>query len=207
MKKSLLKSMILFFLFCIFIFTLMYSYSKTMFNDISKNFFRLHIIANSDSTEDQIIKYEIRDSILEYMTPFLKNANNKNDVIDIFNNHMDEIYQIVIAVTKEHQFDRPVKIYISKSHFPAKTYGNIILPEGSYDALKVEVGNAQGQNWWCVMYPCLCILDTNNSSMDYYADDLLSKNLGKEEFSLITDSYSSKPLKFKFKLIELFENL
>lgn len=207
MKKLFVIIFILFFLFCTFIFSLMNSYSKTMFSNISNSFLRLHIIANSDSTEDQMIKYEIRDSILEYLSPYLQEVNSKESAIEILNNHMTEINTLATNITKKHNSNLTINTSISSSYFPAKSYGNVTLPEGYYDALKIEIGNSSGQNWWCVMYPCLCLVDPSTSDFTYKSDDLLSSKLGNEEISLITESDNSKLFKFKFKLLELFENL
>lgn len=207
MKKFFLLSFLLILLFCIFIFALMHAYSKTMFNNISNDFLRLHIVANSDSKEDQMLKYEIRDVVLQYMQPYLNNVSSKESAIQMLNTHMDELCTITNDIAKQKGYDLPIKISISKSYFPAKSYGNITLPEGNYDALKIEIGKSEGQNWWCVMYPSLCVIDSSNLKFDYNSDKLLDKNLNTEEYSLITKSNSSKALKFKFKLIELFENL
>lgn len=207
MKKSLLLSLLLIFLFCTFIFTLMLSYSKTMFNNISNDFLRLHIIANSDSKEDQMIKYEIRDAVLQYMSPYLENVSDKNSAIEILNKHIDELEKIATNISEKNGYNLPINLSISNCYFPAKTYGNITLPEGNYDALKIEIGKSEGQNWWCVMYPCLCIIDSSNSEFSYTSEKMISNKLGIEEYSLITESDDSKALKFKFKLVELFENL
>ena len=197
MKKIFLLFITLLILFCTFILVMADSYSKTMFKKISNNFLRLHIVANSDSTEDQMIKYEVRDAVISYMSKYLENVNSKESAIKELSLHADEIQNMSQEIIKKHQLDYPVKISIRQSYFPTKTYGNITLPEGKYDALKIEIGNASGQNWWCVMYPCLCTIE----NVDNY------KDLEAEEYSLISDTSNSKSLKIKFKLIELFENL
>lgn len=207
MKKFFYLSTIFFFLFCTFILSLMYSYSKTMFRNISNNLLRLHIVANSDSTEDQIMKYKIRDEVLNYLKPYLSSVKDKETAIQIINKHMPELKILTSDIAKKNNYNYPINISISSSYFPAKSYGNITLPEGSYDALKIDVGNSSGQNWWCVMYPCLCSVDSSSHNLSYNTDETLLSSLGSEEISLITDSNHSKPLKFKFKLIELFENL
>lgn len=206
-NRSLLKFFILFLLFITFIFISAKSYSEKMFKNISDNFLRLHVIANSDSTEDQMLKYKIRDAIIEYFNPYLKNANNKDEAISILSEHTAEIYEIASNVQKQNGFNYPINVSINKSYFPTKNYSNIILPEGYYDALKIEIGNADGQNWWCVMFPSLCLIDINNYSFSDSSDNILQNNLSKEEYSIVSADKSSTEIKIKFKLIELFENI
>ena len=206
-KSSYFKFFILSILFILFIFFLAKSYSDTMFKNISNNFLRLHIVANSDSTEDQILKYEIRDAILNYISPYIKNANSKHDAIQILNNNMDELYNLSSNILNEHGLNYPVNIKIGNFNFPTKDYSSFILPEGNYDALKIELGNAVGQNWWCVMFPSLCIVDTSNFNIDNSSMDILKNTLDPEEFSIISKDNTSPEIKIKFKLIELFENL
>ncbi len=206
-KSPLFKVFIILFLFFSFVFCLAKSYADTVFTNISDNFLRLHVVANSDTTEDQMLKYEIRDAILNYISPYLKNANSKQDAIDILNENINEIYKLSYNVLENHNLNYPLKISISNSKFPTKDYSNIILPEGNYDALKVEIGDAKGQNWWCVMFPSICIIDSTNCNFNEESNKLIKENLDTEEFSIITKNNSSSNIKIKFKLIELFENL
>lgn len=207
LKFPLLKMFILFILFITFIFISAKTYSEKMFKNISDNFLRLHIVANSDSTEDQMLKYEIRDAIIEYFNSYLKNVNTKDEAISILSEHIADIYEIASNVQKENGFNYPINVSINKSYFPTKDYSNIILPEGYYDALKIEIGNADGQNWWCVMFPSLCLIDTNDYSFSDSSDKVLQNNLSEEEYSIVSTDKPSADIKIKFKLIELFENI
>lgn len=206
-KSPLFNFFIILFLFFAFVFCLAKSYADTIFTNISDNFLRLHVIANSDTTEDQMLKYEIRDTILNYISPYLKNANSKQEAIDILNKNINEIYKLSYNVLENHNLDYPLKISVSNSKFPTKDYSNIVLPEGNYDALKVEIGDAKGQNWWCVMFPSICIIDSTNCNFNEESNQLIKENLDTEEFSIITKNNSSSNIKIKFKLIELFENI
>lgn len=201
------KTIILFILFIFFVLTLAKSYSDYIFSDISNSFLRLHIVANSDSTKDQVVKYQIRDSILHYISPYLKNAKTKQDAINILENNIDEFYNISDKILKENNINYPVNISIGNFKFPTKDYSSFILPEGKYDALKIELGNSSGQNWWCVMFPSLCLIDSNDLFVTNSTFDVLNNNLNSEELSIVTKNESSPDIKIKFKLIELFENL
>ena len=207
LKFPLFKIVILLFLLIIFIFLSAKTYSEKMFKNISDNFLRLHVIANSDSTEDQILKYKIRDAVIEYFSSHFGNINTKDEAISVLSKHITEIYEITLNVQKENGFNYPIKVSINKSYFPTKDYSNIILPEGYYDALKIEIGNADGQNWWCVMFPSLCIIDNSSSKFSNSSESVLQNNLSNEEYSIISTNKSSSCIKIKFKLIELFENI
>ena len=97
--------------------------------------------------------------------------------------------------------DYPVKLEIGTFYFPTKNYANISLPAGYYDGLKIEIGEAQGQNWWCSLFPPLCFVDISSGVIDNESEDFLKENLSKDEFAIITNS--SKEVKLKFKLVEL----
>ena len=194
-------------LFVTFIFILAKSYSDAVFNSISDNFVRLHIVANSDSTEDQILKYEIRDAVINYLSPFLENARDKNDAQNIISAHIDDISCISNQIIVSKNLSYPINVSVGKFKFPTRDYSEFVLPEGNYDALKIDIGEAHGQNWWCVMFPSICIPDSNNIFTKNNSTDLLADTLDSEEFSIITKNSSSTEVKIKFKIIEIFENL
>lgn len=202
-----LKLLFIFLLIIIFIFISAKSYSQNMFKNISNNFLRLHVVANSDSTEDQILKYKIRDAVIDYMKPYFSNINTKNDALNVLNSQKNNINNLAIKIATENGYNYPVNVSIGNFYFPTKEYSEIILPEGYYDALKIELGDAKGQNWWCVMFPSLCIIDSNNLSFSEGSEQLLQENLSEEELSIISNTNTTQDIKIKFKLIELFENL
>ena len=108
----------------------------------------------------------------------------------------------IIAVVKGNGYDYPVKINIGNFYFPTKNYGDISLPAGPYDALKVEIGEAKGQNWWCVMFPSLCFIDISSGIVNDEAKENLEENLDNESYNLISNT--STETTFKFKLVEFF---
>ena len=208
MQKHFLSFFItLFILFFLFVYYLAKSYSTIMFNNISNSFIRFHVVANSNSTEDQIIKYKVRDSIMNYISPFLKKAHTKKDAIKIINNHLDELNIISKSLIKDEGIDYSINISVRESYFPTKDYETFTLPEGYYDALIIELGKAQGQNWWCIMFPSICIPQADDLNLKSNAKSILEDSLDSEELSIISKNNSSTDIKIKFKLIELFENL
>lgn len=191
------------FLLCIFIVVSAISYVSAVSNNISKSVFRLHVIANSDSEEDQNLKYKVRDSLIDYMNSLTHDITSKDDAIRIAKEHENDFYNIAKKTIEENGYDYDVKIEIGNSYFPTKYYGDISLPAGYYDSLKVEIGSASGQNWWCVMFPPLCFVDMSTGIVPEESKETIKENLSTEEYALISDT-SNSAINFKFKLIEFF---
>lgn len=206
-KKSFSYVFLISFLFVFFIFIQAKSYSDAVFNNISDNFIRLHIVANSDSTEDQMLKYEIRDAVINYLSPLLENAHNKKEAQDIISSHLNELSVISNQIITSKNLNYPINISLGNYKFPTRDYSEFVLPEGNYDALKIDIGNASGQNWWCVMFPSICIPCSDEIFSKENTTNLLQESLDSEEYSIITKNSSSTEIKVKFKLIEIFENL
>lgn len=205
-KNTILMIITLLILFLAFIIISAYSYVSAVSYDISESVFRLHVIANSNSAEDQALKYKVRDSLLNYMNSITYNISSKNEAMEIAKEHIDDFKEIAENVIKENGYDYCVNIAIGKHDFPTKYYGDISLPAGIYDALRVEIGSASGQNWWCVMFPPLCFVDVTSGVVPNESKDSLKSNLTDEEYDLITVNNSSD-ISFKFKIVELIENI
>ena len=184
-----------------------YSYVNAVSNNLADNVFRLHVIANSDSEEDQNLKYKVRDSLIGYMNTLTNDMNTKDEVIEIAHEHIDDFKKIAQNVVKENGYNYEVNVEIGNFSFPTKTYGDISFPSGFYDALKVEIGKAEGQNWWCVMFPPLCFVDVSSGVVPEESKENLEANLGDEEYSIISDSEENGLTSIKFKIIEFFENI
>ncbi len=200
------RFLIVLILFSFFVFISALSYVNAVSSDISDSVFRLHVIANSDSKEDQELKYKVRDALLEYMNKISIDCSSKEDVISLAEKHKDDFYKIAKQTIEENGYDYSVNISIGNFEFPTKTYGDISLPAGFYDALKIEIGEASGQNWWCVMFPPLCFVDVSSGVVPDESKQIMQNNLTDEEYELISDTESSD-VKFKFSLIELFKNI
>lgn len=181
------------------------SYATTTSSDIANSVFRLHVIANSDSDTDQNLKYKVRDALLEYMNNICKDCSSKNEAIELVELHQNEFKEVALDTIKKEGFNYDVKIEIGNFEFPTKQYGDISLPAGLYDALKVEIGEAKGRNWWCVMFPSLCFVDISSGIVPEESKEDLQNVLSDEEYSLISND-NNYSIKFKFKLLELFAN-
>ncbi len=197
--------LILFLLLSLYTLICAFSYVQAVSSDISNSVFRLHVIANSNSDEDQTLKYKVRDSLLNYMNNICKNCSSKEEAINLVTIHQEEFKQIALETIKNEGYSYNINIEIGNFEFPTKQYGDISLPAGFYDALKVEIGNANGRNWWCVMFPSLCFIDVSSGIVPNESKEELKNVLSDEEYSIISDN-SNYGIKFKFKLLELFTN-
>ncbi len=203
-KNTMLKkAIILFLLLFLYVFISAKSYVSAISNDLSNSVFRLHVIANSDSKEDQNLKLKVRDSLLNYMNSISLDCKTKEDAISLANLHQEDFKKIAEQTIINNGYNYCVKISINNFYFPTKNYGDISLPAGLYDALRVEIGEAKGKNWWCVMFPSLCFIDVTNGIVDDNSKEKLQENLSSESYEVISETESTD-IRFKFKLIEFF---
>ncbi len=196
---------ILTFLFFIYTTICAISYADYISTDIADSVFRLHVIANSDSDADQNLKYTVRDKLLEYMDELCSNCSTKEEATSIAQQNIENFKQIALDTIKNEGFDYSVNVRIGNFEFPTKHYGDISLPAGYYDALRVEIGEAKGQNWWCVMFPPLCFTDVTSGVVPEESKEDLEETLTDEEFSIVSDN-SSFDIKVKFKILEVLNN-
>ncbi len=190
-------------LLCLYIFLSAYSYVNLISNDLRNNVFRLHVIANSNSEEDQNLKYVVRDNLIKYMNSICDNISSKEEAIKIVSSHLTDFTNIANKTIKESGFSYNANVEIGNFNFPTKTYADISFPSGYYDALKVKIGKAEGQNWWCVLYPALCFVDVTSGFVPKESKEELENNLTSEEYQLISEK-NNPTINFKFKLIEFF---
>lgn len=179
------------------------SYVNAVSTNISNSVFRLHVIANSDSEKDQSLKYKVRDSLINYMNNICKNCTSKEESINIVKANQEQFKQIALETIKNEGYSYNVNIEIGNFEFPTKNYGDISLPAGYYDALRVKIGKAEGKNWWCVMFPSLCFVDVTSGIVPEESKEELHDVLSDEEYAIISDN-SNQGIKFKFKLLEFF---
>ena len=200
-KKPIFITIIAFVFFLIFS---AYSYASSISSDLSKSVFRLHVIANSDSDEDQSLKLQVRDKLLDYMNSITANVSSKDDAIKIAQDHQKDFQIIAEQTILDKGYSYPVTVEIGNYEFPTKHYGDITLPSGYYDALRVKIGDACGHNWWCVMFPPLCFVDVTSGIVPESSKDQLKENMSSEDYSIISNDNSLT--EFKFKIVELFKN-
>ena len=202
-NNKLKKIFLLLSLLFIYILVFFISYATSVTSDLSNSVFRLHVIANSNSEEDQNLKYLVRDALLKYMSSISENINTKEEAMLVAQNNIEKFQEIAENVIIENGYNYSVCVEIGNYSFPTKKYGDISLPAGLYDALRVKIGNASGENWWCVMFPSLCFVDVSNGYVPEVSKQNLQDSLLPEEYNLISSNNIN--FKIKFKLIELFE--
>lgn len=199
-KKHFLLIFLMFILFFLF-YTI--SYSHSISEDLSENIFRLHVIANSDSDEDQSFKIYVRDTIVKYLGNY--SFKNKSELILFLNNNKSEIENIVENCMKEKNISYNFSIEVGNSFFPEKKYANLTMPAGYYDGLKIKLGKAEGKNWWCVLFPPMCLIDSSTCKLTEESEELLNTSLNEETESLVL---SDKPTyQVKFKLVNIMNSL
>lgn len=170
---------------------------------------RFHVLANSDSDEDQELKLKVRDEIIKYLQPMLKQSKSLEQSEQIILSESENIKNIGENIIKENGYTYEVEVKLEYNNFPAKQYSNIVLPAGEYKALRILIGEAKGKNWWCVMFPPLCFVDENNGVIDKETDEKLRSVLTEEEYNLISEDNieKTKDVKMKFKIVEIIEAL
>jgi stage II sporulation protein R len=181
---------------------------KASQEDISGKLIRFHVIANSDDKIDQGLKLKIRDSVLKYVSPKLKDCKSIEESRKIIKNEDKNIRKISEIIIKENGFKYSVETSLSQEYFPIKTYGNITLPQGKYEAYRIIIGTGTGQNWWCVMFPPLCFVDITKGNVSFEKTEKEMKSvLSKDEYKLVDNTVSNKKIIVKFKLAEVFSKL
>lgn len=204
MKKNKIYFILILLLF-LYVILAASSYTNAVFTDISQNIFRLHVIANSNSEEDQNLKYIVRDAVLDYINDISNGCTSKEGIITIVNNNIQEIKEVAQDAVYKEGFLYDVDLEIGNFSFPTKQYGDISFPPGFYDALRIKIGMAEGKNWWCVMFPPLCFIDTSSGIVPDESKELMKDNLSQEEFALLSTDNSDT--KIKFKVVELLQNI
>lgn len=202
MKKGMLAAAI------VFVCGLMYLYGratdgKQMQKDIAKQVIRLHVVANSDSEEDQKLKLEVKEQIVGLLREELKEDSSVAMAQQTLRSHLDEVEETARSYIQEKGYDYEVNAQLGTCYFPVKQYGDMTFPAGEYKALKVNIGEHEGKNWWCVMYPTLCFVDSTYQIVPEESKERLKENLTEEEYeSLLTGEEDAE---FGFWLFDFFK--
>lgn len=167
--------------------------TSTLQQQISTQVLRFHIRANSDTVADQQKKLRIKQSLLEWLTPILSENTNKSETIQCIRKNLTDIRKKATLMAAP----EPVTVTLQKEWFPEKTYGTCTFPEGIYDALRVDIGQAKGHNWWCVLYPSLCFADALEPSMTEEGEEKLQQVLDEDAYDLLLHP---QKLKIRFRL-------
>lgn len=163
---------------------------------------RLHVIANSDSEEDQTLKLKVRDRIIEVVDPAVRNCRSQSEAIAAIGGIMGDIQAAAEDVIEAEGFDYPVSVVITEEQYPTKNYESCAFPEGEYVSLQVKIGESEGENWWCCLFPPLCLSAATDEKSN--EDAFISVGLTDEQYKIITETKSPK-YRVRFKILEVFE--
>ena len=172
---------------------------------IAGNVLRLHIIGNTNTDTDQTLKLLVRDSIIKKHQNLFADAINAQDATIRASLAVSAMADTAEKTLRKHGCLAPVTVRVEKTAFPTKKYGNVHLPAGTYTAVNVRIGNASGKNWWCVLYPPLCLTE-GALKADEQTLHLLQKELSAEEYALVTQP-DKITFRMKFRILELLGEL
>ena len=144
-------------------------------------YLRIHIRANSNATVDQTVKYEVKDKVVEYLTPFIAECDTKEKAEKMLSNCLGEIEIVAKSVLEQHGFSYGAAAKIKREEFPTRVYGQLQLEKGFYDALIINLGSGEGDNWWCVVYPPLCFVGEGNYVYRSKIKDVINDFFKKEK--------------------------
>ena len=160
----------------------------SMQNNVSGDMIRFHIRANSDTVEDQLLKLKVKDYVLDMLKPVMNNADSMEKAQELILAKMPYLKSQIEAYLQNAGYDYSVELYFQDEEFPMKQYGDMTFPAGTYHALRIDIGEKAGQNWWCVMYPSLCFLDATHAVLSEASDTELKTMLTPAEYDALMTS-------------------
>lgn len=196
------------------------------YDEVKDSLIRFHVLANSDSEKDQNLKLKVKNKVIDYLYPYLNDSQSLDESRQIIKDRMQEVKKLAEEVIRDNNYDYGIKVELARENFPDKSYGNITLPQGNYEAFRIIIGDGQGRNWWCVMFPPLCFVDESKAEVEY--DKTENKINSKKdnsnlEVELNSDGNKSEELdkqndnndkeksgnnvQIKFKIVEILKNL
>lgn len=169
---------------------------------VSKQIIRLHVLANSDSPEDQALKLKVKDCVVEEMQRKLKNVTSLADAKSTIVENIPVIEHLATEVIQKEGYSYSVTGTMENAYFPEKTYGDMTFPAGTYQALRLKIGSAEGRNWWCVLFPSLCFVDETYAVVPDESKEKLKKNLKEDEYEALLQDRTE--IRIDFSLRKLF---
>lgn len=182
------------------------------YDDVKNSLIRFHVLANSDSKEDQTLKLKVKDKVINYLYPYLRNSKSLDESRKILIEKENNVMEIANKAIKESGYNYSVKTELGYENFPEKSYGNITLPQGKYEAFRIIIGNGKGHNWWCVMFPPLCFTDVTKGQVEEEkCKEEFDKAIEEEHIEKYknsnTEDECSDEIKIKLKVVEIFKDI
>lgn len=178
-----------------------YQKDKTAADRIAREVLRFHVLANSNTSRDQAIKTDVKSFVLEILDACP--AKSKEELSSYINDHRQTLQSQTNAYLAQRGCDYKASIFVTKAYFPAKAYGDLVLPCGTYDTVQVELGQARGRNWWCVLYPRLCFIDATHSILPESSRQELRLLLSDEDYLSLFEE--SSRIHIRVKLLQFFD--
>lgn len=166
---------------------------------------RLHVLANSDTEEDQALKLKVRDGVLEAAAPLVEGCTTQAEAVEALTAHLTELEAAATEVIAAEGYDYPVTVLLGEEDYPTRTYESCAFPAGTYVSLRVCIGDAEGQNWWCCLFPPLCLSAATATSEKDNEDAFIQVGLTKDQYGIITETGKTK-YKVRFKILEVLED-
>ena len=170
----------------------------SMQEGIAKEIIRFHVIANSDSEEDQALKLEVKDEMVDYLKDILADADTVEASKEAISENLDIIEARAFEAVRSRGYGYQVKAEVTNCYFPIKTYGDCTFPAGYYDALRITIGKAEGKNWWCVLFPNLCFIDSIHGIVPEEEKEELQDVLTEDEYDSLFTQDKKFQIKWKF---------
>ena len=168
---------------------------------IAHKILRFHDLANSDSDADQNVKKQVRDAVGTYLRPYLEECSDMEMTREVVNEYMQEVIEVSKDVLRDNGFTYNVTAEITHTDFPEKVYGEYTFPAGEYEALEIRLGNGEGHNWWCVLYPNMCFKGTVYEVVEDEACKELKEVLSPKEYETV---FNKGNYEIRFKILEIF---
>lgn len=170
--------------------------------EIYDHLIRLHVLANSDTEADQALKLTVRDAVLKTAAPILAECSTRSEALSVLEQNRELLQNAAQSCVEEQGYTYPVSVSIGKEYYPTREYEALRLPAGVYDSVRILIGDAAGKNWWCVLFPPLCL----NAAKGEAEEQLLAAGLTPGEVRILTDTEHPKYV-LKFKILEFFGSL
>lgn len=173
---------------------------------IAPEILRFHVLANSDSDEDQQLKLRVRTLLLDSIYEKLGENASLDDTKEYVLANKDSLEQEAEDYMKAEGYDYPAHMEVTEFYFPSKTYGDMVFPCGTYDAVRVEIGKGKGHNWWCVLYPPLCFVDSTYAVVPDSSREILRESLDAADYQALLKKQPEVHIRIRSKFLELLEN-
>lgn len=171
--------------------------------EIASKIIRFHVRANSDDERDQALKIKVKDAVVKYLETRLDDAQNLDEARKILYYDSNFIKDTALKVVRSEGYDYDVKVYFENTYFPMKTYADMTFPPGEYEAFRVDIGDAEGKNWWCVLFPPLCFVDSTYSIVPDDTKELFRDIFSEDAYEEITlNSLKENDYEIRFKYLK-----